>query len=61
MTDERFTGNDDDSLRSMIQLLKHIFDESLLVGFSQTEAMQLTAMTLQAFLGQAIGAKNEMG
>lgn len=44
---------DDGSLRAMVQLLKHIFDEALLAGFSQTEAMALTSQTLQSFLAGA--------
>ena len=56
--DEEFTGSEDDSLRSMVQLLKHIFDEAILAGFSQIEAMQLTSLTLQSFLGQAIDNRN---
>jgi hypothetical protein len=55
---EEFTGSEDDSLRSMVQLLKHIFDEAILAGFSQIEAMQLTSLTLQSFLGQAIDNRN---
>ena len=51
---DEFTGSEDDSLRSMVRLLKHIFDEAVLSGFSQTEAMQLTSLTLQSFLGQAL-------
>jgi hypothetical protein len=51
---DEFTGSEDDSLRSMVQLLKHIFDEAVLAGFSQIEAMQLTSLTLQSFLGQAL-------
>jgi len=44
----------DASLRTMVQLLKTIFDECILAGFSQREAMELTSLTLQRFLGQAM-------
>jgi len=47
----------DASLRTMVQLLKNIFDECILAGFSQTEAMQLTSQTLQRFLGSAMESK----
>ena len=46
-------SDEDNSLRAMVQLLKHIFDEALLAGFSQTEAMALTSQTLQSFLANA--------
>ena len=51
--------DEDGSLRNMVQLLKHIFDEALLVGFSQDEAMALTSQTMNAFLGKAMEGKKD--
>jgi hypothetical protein len=53
MAEQGFTGEDREALRTMVQLLKHIFHEAVLAGFSQKEAMELTSLTLQRFLGSA--------
>lgn len=53
--------DDDGSLRTMVQLLKHIFDEAVLAGFSQAEAMSLTSQTLQSFLAGVQQQSNPQG
>jgi hypothetical protein len=58
MADQGFTNEDRDALRSMVQLLKHIFDEAVLAGFSQKEAMELTSLTLQRFLNNPTTQSN---
>lgn len=49
-------GDDDgrEGIRKMMSLIKMIFDEALIVGFSQDEAMRMASLTLQGILGQAL-------
>lgn len=41
------------SMRPLMLLVKSVFDEALIVGFTQDEALQLAALTLQSVLARA--------
>ena len=54
---------DTGGMKKLMELVKSIFDEALLAGFTQGESMHLASTTLQGIVGQALadGSKNKVG
>ena len=56
MTNSGPLGEQHESLRAMVKVLKHVFDEAVLSGFSQSEAMDLTSLMMKQILAQAVNS-----